>query len=326
MSRIKSLCRRAFTLIELLVVIAIIAILIGLLLPAVQKVREAAARMSCSNNLKQLGLALHNYASSYQDRIPALSSSTATAAAQYGNYNGGILVTLLPYIEQDALFKAAIAAPLNTWEAAVVGASAPAVVRGQAVKTYVCPSDFTVTSGWSSANGCVGNWRASSYAANLQLFGTSRPGGTPNAYVPQFGVANIPDGTSNTLGFAEQLSANVGNTTTPGAAVAGNLWAYPNVDVPSLAATPNTDGWRWAPVFANTITHGLGVLTLTPQAGATLSSNPAVDKRRANSAHTGQVLCLLMDGSVRGVTTSVTTTTWSNAQTPADGVALGGNW
>src|SRR3954468_12885725 len=89
--------RLAFTLIELLVVIAIIAILIGLLLPAVQKIREAANRMKCSNNLKQLGLAMQNYASNYQDQLPPLASAQ-------GTYNGTILFTLLPYVEQTALY------------------------------------------------------------------------------------------------------------------------------------------------------------------------------------------------------------------------------
>ena len=121
--------RLGFTLIELLVVIAIIAILIGLLLPAVQKVREAAARLSCSNNLKQLGLAAQNYASSNTDQLPPLVSAQ-------GTYNGTILFTLLPYVEQQALYSQRIAAnPANTYSGA------------NPVKTYYCPSDFTVSNG-----------------------------------------------------------------------------------------------------------------------------------------------------------------------------------
>ena len=88
--------RAAFTLIELLAMIAIVAILIGLLLVAVQKVRESAARTQCINNMKQIGLAVHNYTGTYQGALPALSSDIANP--KYGKYNGGIFVTLLPFL------------------------------------------------------------------------------------------------------------------------------------------------------------------------------------------------------------------------------------
>src|SRR6516165_4085437 len=109
---IRSRHRRGFTLIELLVVIAIIAILIGLLLPAVQKIRDAAARMQCSNNLHQLALAAHNYASANEKLPPgSLGAAPASQTAKDGsgtfwNYQHiGCLALLLPYIEQDNLYK-----------------------------------------------------------------------------------------------------------------------------------------------------------------------------------------------------------------------------
>jgi prepilin-type N-terminal cleavage/methylation domain-containing protein/prepilin-type processing-associated H-X9-DG protein len=143
--------RRGFTLIELLVVIAIIAILIGLLLPAVQKVREAAARMSCSNNLHQLGLAIHNYESAY-GTLPAaytkLNTPDPDPNAQFAGARVGLslLANLLPYIEQDNLYKQLNPA-LSEFNTANIPPNGPHSGRNpaysQVVKTYLCPSDPT---------------------------------------------------------------------------------------------------------------------------------------------------------------------------------------
>jgi prepilin-type N-terminal cleavage/methylation domain-containing protein/prepilin-type processing-associated H-X9-DG protein len=164
--RSRSTQRSGFTLIELLVVIAIIAVLIGLLLPAVQKVRAAAARMSCQNNLKQLGLACHNYASANNESFPwnaitknnsqmpyiPFDPSTVPQVGQVGGTQGrcSVLVTLLPYIEQGNFvprytFNVDWADPANQANG----------VAGALIKTYRCPSDPATTSPISYSAGAT---------------------------------------------------------------------------------------------------------------------------------------------------------------------------
>jgi len=190
--------KRGFTLIELLVVIAIIAILIGLLLPAVQKVREAAARMSCSNNLKQLGTAIHNYASANQDKVPG---GVQGGASGNPNYPGvPFLFGLLPYIEQDNIYRA-VGQSGASWGNAG-GVNGQTVV----VKTFLCPSDSSHNNGLGPNTG----WTVSSYSRNYYMFDTG------GGYQPQAGghywtlskytIGNIPDGTSNTVGVLERYA------------------------------------------------------------------------------------------------------------------------
>jgi prepilin-type N-terminal cleavage/methylation domain-containing protein len=298
-----SRARKAFTLIELLVVIAIIAILIGLLLPAVQKVRAAAARAQCQNNLKQLGLAVQNYAGANDSSLPALTSdglSDNGSAAKYGTYWGGILITLLPYIEQQALYNSAISVPNDTWD----GNGKP-TTRFQPVKTYQCPADFTLVNGWSA--NWVGSWMGGSYAANYQLFGSIRPPNT-HADTPQYTIGNIPDGNSNTIGFGEGYAACNGISGTQ----AGICWAWPGIDW----------SWQWTPVLANTKTWG-PIAFGVPQLGPTQLT---CLKYLSQANHTGQVQVGMMDGSVRGVSGNITQLTWQHAWTPDDGLTLGSDW
>jgi prepilin-type N-terminal cleavage/methylation domain-containing protein len=291
----------AFTLIELLVVIAIIAILIGLLLPAVQKVREAAARMSCSNNIKQLGLAVANYAGTYNNTLPPEELRTGNGTV--GEIPGSgrtILCTLLPFIEQQNLYNIGMtASPFYN------GNSSVGVVRAQTIKTYQCPSDPSMAQGFAANQ--VGSWGGSSYGCNHLLFGGVESTSWGASWIAQYNIGNIPDGTSNTIAWTEKY-ATCGSS--------GTLWSWVGYDWGG--------GVAWAPVFYGT-QYGQGNPTALPL----FAPNPyqsACDPSRASSNHTGTILVGLMDGSVRGVNQSLSLTTWTNACNPADGLVLGSDW
>ena len=154
--------RKGFTLIELLVVIAIIAILIALLLPAVQQAREAARRSSCKNNMKQLGVALHNYHDVHSTFPPAAlywrRTEADTRNTSCGRYGPSWMVLILPQMERNNVYE--------NWRfdrQAQNGANRGA--RGTFIASYTCPSDINASPG-NRFNRCGGNWARSSYAAN----------------------------------------------------------------------------------------------------------------------------------------------------------------
>lgn len=209
--------RFAFTLIELLVVIAIIAVLIALLVPAVQKVREAAARTQCINNIKQVSLATHGYNDTYKRLPPAFANPAV------GKANANLFYLLLPYVEQSALY--------NSTNDPVNGASNPALpgpqqnyVRARVVQIFLCPSESTAPNGTEHGT----DWAIGHYGFNYMMFGGPA---TTGAWDRGSNLGRIADGTSNTVFFAERSGRNQNGGTR------SNLWCHGGWD------------WQWMPMF-----------------------------------------------------------------------------
>jgi prepilin-type N-terminal cleavage/methylation domain-containing protein/prepilin-type processing-associated H-X9-DG protein len=181
--------RWGFTLIELLVVIAIIAILIGLLLPAVQKVRAAAARMQCSNNLKQMGLAMH----SYNDTYGSLPTGWLTSSSTQPNPGWSWQSLILPYIEQQSLFTS-----LNP----VIATAIPAATAGTPIMTttkiYRCPADAGLPN-----NSNYGSYLNTNYVCNREVVGPDA-----NNLPSALSIQGITDGSSNTILLGERDYTN----------------------------------------------------------------------------------------------------------------------
>jgi len=326
-----------FTLIELLVVIAIIAILIGLLLPAVQKVREAAARMQSSNNLKQIGLAANTFYSTHDSFPPMFGSLTRGSPDLAG---GSIYYHLLPYLEQDNVHRMGVDAsrtqPLKVLRAPLdrsypAGGTYNIPLSGQQGNT-----NFPILyPAWASTANTT--WGVASYSANWQVFRD-----TPAK------IANVIDGLSNTFIFSEKYATGTGG---PFGAFA-NAWGYgvdprtiPTDFTPALGANQYPGDAQWA---NNQVASSLYNSPYHPRNGYVNRSGPvpgvwpfdrpwtcrcmrrpqfaplitSVHPQLSQGFTANGILIVMGDGSVRSVSSSCTDETWVAIETPDFGEVI----
>ena len=316
-----------FTLIELLVVIAIIAVLIALLLPAVQQAREAARRSQCKNNLKQVGLALHNYHDTFQVFPPG-----ATHTLSSGNSGHNLYADMLPYIDQSNVY--------NRLEWGVPGYCGVGTTNHQdAVKTiippFICPSSTTAT--FWTYKGCGGNF----FGGVAQYVGISGSTNTASlngrTYAATGGLfhkdskrnmRDISDGTSNVMvvgeysGLAKGTGGNKQSKSCAENDVNTTVW-YGFYDNAPPAGTASNSGYAWNSYKTVAYAPNLYWNNYQCTAPSTSTVNAVYNQQSLKSEHTGGIHILLGDGGVRFISENIALATLQNLADIADGNATG---
>jgi prepilin-type N-terminal cleavage/methylation domain-containing protein len=324
---LRSLRKRlhAFTLIELLVVIAIIAILIGLLVPAVQKVREAAARTQCANNLKQIGLGLHGYHDTFKSLPPAVWVRSGVGYNDENQVGPNWAVFILPHIEQAPLYNSPGVVQSITDQKNNVNNNTWRNIRSTKIPLFLCPSDSFF--GSTKGNRAGDNWERGCYAANAgpcdPNFGGSANGGSPQCNYSSSraggvmcvnwgsAIQRLPDGSSNVI-MVNHIRIG------PAAGDMRGTWAF---GLPGGSYTANHGtGDSLSPNDTNCCSDDLTGCVDRPDIRMGCW-NGGYGQANARSEHSGIVIAAFGDGSIRNIQNSIAKDLWYWINSRDDGKA-----